>query len=84
MAENTLEKIMGPKRTAVSSINDPFKKECLKEISLFAHRSMFSPYYFRFSGSVEFQNGNTKGEQNFEGSSLGDIYNQIYEFCENL
>lgn len=84
MEENTLEKIMGPKRTAVSGLNDPFKKECLKNISIFADRSMFSPYYFSFSGSVEFQNGNTKGEQRFEGSSLDDIYNKIYEFCENL
>ena len=84
MGENTLEKIMGTKRTAVSGLNDPFKKECLKDISIFAHRSMFDPYHFSFSGTVGFQNGNTNGEQKFEGSSLDDIYNQIYEFCENL
>lgn len=84
MEENALEKIMGSKKTAVSGLNDPFKKECLTNISLRAHRNIFAPYNFRFSGTVEFQNENTKGEQEFEGSSLDDIYNQIYEFCENL
>ena len=48
MRENTLEKIMGTKRTAVSGLNDPFKKECLKDISIFAHRNIFDPYNLDF------------------------------------
>jgi hypothetical protein len=39
---------------------------------------------FSASGSVEFQNGNTKGEQNFTGETFDEVVLKIKAMLENL
>ena len=72
-----IEKLESP-----SSINNPFKKDCITDINIFMRKNWSDEY--RYYGYVNFENGNTKGEMRFEGESLEDVYNQIYQFCEGL
>lgn len=72
-----VEKLESP-----SSINNPFKKDCITDIIIFKRMNLSGEYYY--ADYVNFENGNTKGEMRFEGESLEDVYNQIYKFCEGL
>ena len=67
----------------VSVITDPFKKKCLKDISMFAHLNTYDGTA-RITGSVDFKNGDTEGTQNFRASSLGELLMKIHAFCMNL
>lgn len=46
------------------------------------YKGCFGNIYF--TGVVEFKNNNTKGEQNFDGKDLADVFIQIKNFCEQL
>ena len=72
-----VEKLESP-----STINNPFKKDCITDIIIFNRMNMSGEYYY--AGYVTFKDGNAKGELRFEGESLEDVYNQIYKFCEGL
>jgi hypothetical protein len=75
--EKEIEKLESP-----SSINNPFKKDCITDITLFKRKNFSDEYYY--AGYINFEYENTKGEMRFEGESLEDVYNQIHQFCESL
>jgi len=64
-----------------SILKNPFNKNSVKRIYV-----SFSEYSNRWSanGSVEFQNGNTTGEQKFTGQTFDDVVIQIKEFVKEL
>ncbi len=57
-----------------SVLKNPFGKNSIKRIYV-----SFSQFSDRWSanGSVEFENGNTKGEQKFTGQTFDDVVLQI-------
>lgn len=65
-------------------VNDPFKQRCIKEIHMHAFSSSVFDGKFVFFGRVVFENGDTTGEQKFNGKDLGDVFNKIAEFCVTL
>ena len=75
-----LEKYLSKKPTI---LNDPFEADNIVDITVYSRRNPYNGSVFN-RGTVEFQNGNTKGEQRFEGSSFDDIVLQIKSFIESL
>lgn len=67
-----------------SVINDPFGKTKIISISVFYQQRLFNNDQWYAWGSVEFKNGNTKGEQRFEGSNFNDVVVQIDAMLKNL
>lgn len=76
-------KLFGDTRNVPSSLNNPFAHDKVKRIFISMNKDLFTDK-FRFRGSVEFSNGRTKGEQEFEGSDIMDVVRQIYTFLEEL
>lgn len=67
--------------TGLSNFKDPFAKDCIVSISTYCFVSFDKREY---TGSVEFKNGDTKGEQEFEGTSLTDVLKKMEAFVEQL
>lgn len=65
-----------------SDISNPFTKNSIQSIRISMYKSVFGDFYF--IGGVEFKNNNTKGEQNFDGKDLSDVFIKIKNFCEQL
>jgi hypothetical protein len=76
-------KLFGNTSSVPSSLNNPFATDKVEDIWIHMRKSLFSEE-FSFSGSVEFSNGRTKGEQKFEGTDIMDVVKQIYSFLEEL
>lgn len=66
-----------------TTLNNPFAIDKVEDIWIHMSRNFFSGR-FSFTGSVEFSNGRTKGEQKFEGADIMDVVKQIYAFLEQL
>lgn len=69
--------------SSASLISNPFIKECITDIRISYYKGFISDDD-NFVGKVIFKRENTKGEQNFEGSDLVDVFKQVYNFCNNL
>lgn len=69
--------------TLPTLVKDPFKGDYIEGIHMHANKQLIGGG-FRFSGSVEFKNGNTGGEQKFKANSLGELYTDIMNFCLSL
>lgn len=69
-----------------SVVKDPFKKTSVTSIYVRVGRPFFSSNDapFKAWGSVEFENGKTKGEQKFEGDTFDDVVLQIKAMLDNL
>lgn len=80
--EITLDQIFG-KEHRVSTVNDPFQKDCIEGITLRCSKKWFSEG-FDYDAYIQFENGNTSGEHHIEGTSLADIFFKAKEFCEGL
>lgn len=63
-----------------SVIKDPFVKVHIKHISV----RWYNTFKIYARGTVEFQNGNTKGEQEFEGDTFDEVVLKIKAMIENL
>lgn len=64
-------------------LNDPFKVDKVVSVRVSSYKSTFGDNIYH-RGTVEFENGNTKGEQSFEGQSFDDVVLQIKAFIETL
>lgn len=67
---------------SLNIVKDPFNKESIERISIFMGKDLFGKTFF--SGQVEFENGNTKGVQKFNGDNLVDVFVQVKNFCMGL
>ena len=67
----------------ISQLKDPFSKDCIIRVSTWASRDSWDNTW-TYSGTVEFENGNTKGEQEFEGVSMADVIQKMEIFVEGL
>lgn len=68
---------------SLSVVKDPFNKNSVRRI-WFCASDWRGDGEWIFSGSVEFQNGLTKGEQDFKGKSIEDVITQLQSFLEEL
>ena len=62
-------------------LKDPFKKNCVKRIYVNYSEGWINEVWIA-NGVVEFGNGNTKGEQKFEGASFDEVVQKIKIFIE--
>jgi len=65
-----------------SVLNDPFAKVHINRIYVSFRNSWNSGWVA--SGSVEFRNGETKGEQEFTGRTFDEVVMKIKSFIEEL
>lgn len=79
-----LKLFASPGTTMPSVISDPFVKKHIVDVSVHAWKSHFAPYDWHFSGKVEFQNGDTKGEQRFNGDTFDDVVLKIKAMIESI
>ena len=66
-----------------SILKDPFSKVCVSWVSVFYSPNFFSDKW-EAHGTVEFKNGNTKGEQSFKAETFDECTAQIREFIKSL
>ena len=80
--KNYLSTIFGEEQKPITTVQNPFKKECIQHIYL----SAFKWYdgKIEIEGKVKFQQGNTKGEQKFTANSFPELFMMIQQFCESL
>jgi len=67
----------------LSILKDPFFTDKIERIMVVTTKGIFDgkPYSY---GTVEFKNGDTKGEQKFEATSFDEVCIKIKEFLETL
>lgn len=76
-------KLFGNTSSVPSSLNNPFATDKVSDIWIHMRKGIWDGEY-KFTGSVEFSNGRTNGEQKFEGTDIMDVVKQIYAFLEQL
>ncbi len=72
-----LETLGSEKMPAI--LKDPFKKNCVKRIYV-NYSEGWTIGKWSGNGAVEFENGNTKGEQKFTGESFDEVVAKIKAF----
>lgn len=70
------------KDSAASILKDPFNSDSLTDFSAFATKDYRGGW--SYWGSVEFQNGDTKGEQKFEAKSYKELLVKMQAFVATL
>lgn len=75
--------LFGNQDNLPSNLSNPFDATKVERIYISCNKSIFSDE-FRISGSVEFRNSSTRGEQEFKGEDIMDVVQQIYKFLEQL
>lgn len=71
------------KSTLPSIINNPFSKTKINDITV-VYRDFWGRGEWKATGTVYFENGNTKGQQKFEGETFDDVVRQIKSMIDNL
>lgn len=66
-----------------SLLNNPFNESCVKNIFFHVRKSQLTNE-FQSTASVEFQNGNTGGEQKFKAETFADLVKQVEDFIKTL
>lgn len=67
---------------SVIPYTNPFHKECVQDVWVIYEKTWNRLDSFR--GRVKFKNGNTSGEQTFEGSDFLDVIERIKIFIQSL
>lgn len=76
-------KLFGNTSSVPSSLQNPFVYDKVESMFIHMQKGLFDGK-FKFSGSVSFINGMTKGEQKFVGADIMDVVKQMYSFLEEL
>ena len=71
------------KETLPSVVKDPFNKSKITSVSVRYSKGFFNDKFTAY-GRVEFEDGNTKGEQQFTGDTFDDVVLSIKSMIENL
>lgn len=69
-----VESLFGDEQLSV--IQNPFNKNKIVRLFVFYHKNIFNDTWSA-SGSIEFESGNTKGEQKFEASTFDEVVIQM-------
>ena len=82
----TIKKLFGGDKKqaqAISVINNPFSSKHIWYVEMHMSENVWTKKW-DCEGSVSFKNGDTQGEQEFKADTLGELYDKIADFCENL
>ena len=76
---------LGLNSDGVKALNDPFKMKHITSVSLRYSKVMFEKY-FSWKATINFQNGNTEGSQNFEVTDIesDDAFKEITQKLQNF
>ena len=70
-------------QAGLQDFKNPFEKDKVKRICIFCHpKREYTDNIW--DASIDFQNGATKGEQEFESKNLPDLLEQMKTFVGNL
>lgn len=78
-----LDSIFGDKKDVPQIVSNPFNFQNIEEIHIHFSKGIISKKWCA-TAYVCFKNGDTKGEQKFNGENLADVYVKVYEFCNQL
>lgn len=67
--------------SSISTIKDPFNVDCMTSFRISCYKWSGR---WAYRGYVEFQNGNTKGEQEFEEKDMKTLMVKMEAFMEEL
>lgn len=67
----------------LSVIKDPFNFSCIESVWIHASKSVFNRVW-QYSAKVSFKNGNTEGEQHFEGATFAEVTMKVEAFIKEL
>lgn len=67
----------------ISELNNPFFKDKIIAFRTYCNKSMFSANW-TYAGCIEFQNGNTKGIQEFEADDFAGLLKKMETFMAEL
>ena len=70
--------------TLPAVINNPFSKNRIISIYVHYSQSIIDSSTWTARGAIEFQNGNTKGEQKFSGDSFDEVVQKMKAVIEQL
>lgn len=77
--------ILGEKtNTGLSILKDPFTQNYVEHIFISVSRGMFERDKVSYTAKVEFENGNTKGQQKIEAVNMGELLARTKEFIDSL
>lgn len=66
----------------ISELTNPFEADCIIRLSTWCAKNGWSGW--RYTGTIEFENGNTKGEQKFSAENFGALLKKMELFVEEL
>lgn len=69
--------------TSLADFKDPFIKDCVEKIFFIIRKDMWGKS-LKYSATVYFQNGNTKGEQDIEAGNFVDLVKKVEDFVKSL
>lgn len=74
------------KDTYISPLQDPFNRSGVARVFIqaYAPGELCMNNSWRITGSVQFRRGKTKGEQDFEAGTLGELLTKMGAFLNNL
>ena len=75
--------LIGIGSESLSIINNPFAKSKITRVQVVYRKNLFEDEWLA-EGRVEFKNGQTSGDQKFEGKDFNDVLVQVREFLNNL
>lgn len=67
----------------ISDLTNPFMSDKVIAFRAYCNKSAFSGSW-SYNGSIEFQNGNTKGEQKFSGPDFASLLKKMETFMAEL
>lgn len=70
------------KESMPSLINNPFAKKHFTRVYVSFQKSAFENSFAAY-GTIEFQNNNTKGSQEFKGETFDEVVGKIKNFIDN-
>lgn len=70
----------------ISPLQDPFNRSGVTKVFVIAYApgELFMNESWRITGSIQFRRGKTKGEQDFEAATLGELLTTMGAFLTNL
>lgn len=67
-----------------SDLKDPFRVDAIERIWFGISKSWLDKSVMNFTATVEFRNGNTKGEQKFNAPDFETLVRKVKDFTESL
>lgn len=64
-------------------LKDPFKKDSIRKVQV-VFQDFWSNGVWKADGYIDFKEGNTSGQQKFDGTSIEDVLEKMAAFVKTL